>query len=205
MWMQFDETIDLAINPGEWLPLENGDANLGNFQGVYTIGSSASDNGSFGDELFNIDLTSLQINTGLGFNPIGRISGSGSAANIQYDIDNYSSPVDYGKVNLYTVIIPSGTTTVQFDTYEPVHPVSVQPNVPTSGFTTLTYPVIPVPSGSYTVYSPAAVTIESWADWQGVESIHQFQTITMDFPTSHTGVFRLDNKFIDFASYLRFT
>lgn len=208
MWMEKKATVPLTITPGDWTALSNSDPNFALFTGVFTIGGTSTDNFigniNYGDDLFNIKLDTITEDDAGIWNQIPSVSVSGAVPR-SYDIDNYSSPQDYGKVNIYTAIIPSGDLNIRFDTYAPVQPLAVQPGVPVAGKTTLTYDTPPDPSGQYIVYSPSQVTVESWATWQGTDTLHQFKDISMGFPLSKKGVFRLDDKFIDFVSYLRFT
>lgn len=210
VWMSEKDTISLFIPASGWSSVQTTDTNYGIYQGVYPIGGTGQLNlipppnaapGDFvSDDLFNIDVTSLNTNGTI----IPDVTSGYDIFGLAYDIDNYAKPQTYGKLNVYTVIIPSGQTNVTFNTWAPVQPTSIQVNTPHNGYTTINYPSA-VPSGVYEVYIPAAVTVESWATWQGASSLHQFATINMDFADAYKGVFAVDNKFLDFISYLRHT
>ncbi|MFA5746179.1 MAG: hypothetical protein WC932_04980 [archaeon] len=212
VWMAYHETLTLTVASGEWLPVPSGwhEDSLGNqtYQGYVTIGGSEL-NGTiggadYGDDLFNIDLTSIKY---AGLQAIKEVGNTSLPFAYRYEIDDYTEPKDYGKVLVYAVTIPTGSVQVSFDTYRPVRPVNVVPNSPTAGQTTLYYgePTATIDaSKTYQVGYPQVATIESWAVWEGVETIHQFKSISMSFSDEQSGTFRLDDKFADFVSYLRY-
>ncbi len=205
--MEKKDTVNVTINPSDWRTPNPLDANALSYRGIYTVGGTSSQGilgtSNLGDDLFNIDLSSLEVNAGT-WNMVPSVDISGASSPVFYDIDNYGSPQDYGKLEIYTAIIPSGNVDIRFDVYEPAHPIAILPDVPASGLTTLTYD-FPIPSGDYTVYTPNVVTVESWATWQGEDTNHVFENISMIFPTNWTGVFRADVKFLNRLSYLRVT
>lgn len=208
-----DTAYSLTINPNDWNlgPYSSGwNINVSgtsySFLARYIIGGSGSipvGTWNPASDLYNIDLSSL-INNSSAIPPIN-LSGM-LPSNIYYDSDNYFNPLPFGRVGLYTNngTIISGTTTVNFNTFAPIVPIAISGNTPSAGLSTIIYASSLPAAIGYEIASPTTATITSTATWNGITTTPISGVITLNFAPQQTDVFGLDNKAVDFVSYLRY-
>jgi hypothetical protein len=157
------------------------------------------------DSAHNIDITSLKVD-GTSVWPIA--AHSGHANFLAYEVDEYDSPTDFGKLvvvasNLTMLNYAAGLRTT-FDTYAPTHPVGS----------------LPTPSGTYLyfnadldhhtqdnlrVITPGDVEVIASGWYEDVPIPEKRATINIGLDPLQQGALRLDEKFIDYFSYLRWT
>lgn len=193
----------IVINPTDWAsgnftPVI-GSGTYGPYTGMYIIGGSGIGLAG-GDNYYNIAQPSIQINN----LQVPLVSGDTGLTGFASDVDNYASPLFYGKTIIYSDIIPTASVNLQFNTYNPVFPLSITNNSPFSGLVTITYPYPPISGVTYEIISPATAVISSYAIWNGVQTIAIPQTIQIGFQPQQYGVFGLDNKALDYISYFRY-
>jgi hypothetical protein len=167
------------------------DTYLGKYNYRYTIGGSKPDSS---DEYANIDTTSLKYSFS---SPILSVK---SSSWIGYDVDNLTTPLDYGRVVIYST--KSDTITgCQYNSYSPITPFNTI--VETSG-TWVLYAddlISSIPN-AYLVY-PTQETIVVNAEYNGINIGPQYATINIGLDAEQQGVLRLDQKFAHYYSYLR--
>lgn len=193
--MSQGDSYDLNIVPSGWVLNDNG-------RYEYVIGTPGYYS-NLGDGILdnahNIDLTSLKVQ-GAPVSPYV----SGVTNWLYYEIDDYTNPRDYGKVILSSQSPWTVDVNITFDTYRSAKPTGS--SVSSSGtylyFETAT-PVIE--SGNVNVVYPGAVEITASGNYEGVPFGPKHATIKIGLGDKQQGVFRLDDKFIDYFSYIRWT
>jgi hypothetical protein len=193
------DSYDINITPGDWLTTDLPDG----YSGKYIIGGSSLSNTlngvEIGDSFFNIDLGSIHVNNGMIYE-VDSLESAGSQ--FKYEVDDYASPQEYGKIIVYCVTIPIGNTSITFDTYKPAFPI-ISEITPSGSW--LTYPTITnrTTNSTYHASYPLDIDITGWAEYNGLETLHKTVSVRVRLTDAQKGVFRLDQKFADYFAYLR--
>lgn len=198
--MEQDDSYDMTVNPSGWSQGSDGYYR-------YPIGGAGylSDLGDgITDNAHNINLPSLSLG-GISLQPIAAASGANWIA---YEIDSYSDPKDYGKVNIVAsssgVKAWASSQNVSFDTYSPSRPIGSQ--VTASGtYLYFNSTLYETETDNISVLSPGEVEVIASGWYEGTPIPPKHATITIGLDPSQQGVLRLDDKFIDKFAYLRWT
>ena len=194
VWLQNAGATQVTIQPQDWTAsgyLDNA------YAGKYVIGLSSQE-----DSWYNIDTKSLFVNDSDAVENSAESDFNYLSAWC-YAVDAYNSPEEYGKILLYCKTIPGTPTTVTFNTYSVVKPDTIE--ITPSG-AMLTYPAGECRTDESLVIksiAPSKVTIIASGIYEDMSLGTKNVTVSLTLASAQQNVMRLDNRFIDYFSYLR--